>query len=322
MRQVGFEQTTILMQVKQSLRWQVFVGFALSLRKLSLTQRGILMYKTILVHVDETTRSLQRIEVASHLAGQYDAHLVGTAMTGLSAYMLSEGSLEVGMPPIIFPIEELRAEAERTLDLFDTTAGRLGVKTFERRLVDDEAGIGVCLQAPYSDLIVISQTAPDEFQPRLRSDFPEYVLLNCARPVLVLPFGGVKEDIGRHITVAWNGSAEAVRAIASAIPLLQRAEKVDLVVFDADLHGNLHGEEPGADMALYLARHGIIVEVTTTASESAREEGESLLSFAADRGADLIVMGAYGHSRFRELLLGGMSRTALSSSPVSLFMSH
>jgi nucleotide-binding universal stress UspA family protein len=272
------------------------------------------MYKTILVHVDETARSRQRVDVA--------ARLVGTAMTGLSAYVLVGNSLEVGMPPIVFPVEELRAGANRSLDAFDSAANGTGVDCFERRLVDDEAGVGICLQAPYSDLVVISQTSPEDFQPRLRADFPEYVLLNCNRPVLILPPTRLNGELGRRITVAWNGSAEASRAITSAIPLLKRAEKVDLVVYDADLDGNLHGEEPGADMALYLARHGIVVEVTAAVSEAAREPGESLLSFAADQRADLIVMGAYGHSRFRELMLGGMSRTALGSSLVPLWMSH
>lgn len=278
------------------------------------------MFKTILVHVDETARSLHRIDVAARLANQYDAHLVGAAMTGLSAYMLPVGDLQDGMPPIAFPVEQLRAQANRALDLFDTAAAQSGVAAFERRLVDEEAGLGVSLQARYSDLVIISQTAPDEFLPRLRSDFPEYVLLNCARPVLILPFTGVEGGIGQRVTVAWNGSAEAVRAITSAIPVLQRAEKVDLVVFDAGAKGSLHGEDPGADMALYLARHAIKVEVT--ASQASGGEGEPLLSFAADRGADLIVMGAFGHSRFREFLLGGMSRTVLSSSPVALWMSH
>jgi nucleotide-binding universal stress UspA family protein len=280
------------------------------------------MYKTILVHVDETARSRQRVDVAARLANLYGAHLLGTAMTGLSAYVLIGNSLDVGMPPVVFPAEELHAGANRALDAFDAAADRLGVDCFERRLVDDEAGVGLCLQAPYSDLVVISQTAPEDFPPRVRADFPEYVLLNCSRPVLILPPAPLDDELGRRIMVAWNGSAEATRAITSAIPLMRRAEKVDLVVYDADLDGSLHGEEPGADMALYLARHGIVVEVTAAVSDAAREPGESLLSFAADQRADLIVMGAYGHSRFREIMLGGMSRTALGSSLVPLWMSH
>jgi nucleotide-binding universal stress UspA family protein len=178
------------------------------------------MYKTILVHVDETARSRQRIEVAARLATQYEAHLVGAAMTGLSAYAFPVGAIEAGMAPIMFPIEELRAAANRALDVFETAASGVGVNAFERRLVNDDAGLGITLQARYSDLVVISQSSPDEFLPRLRSDFPEYVLLNCARPVLVLPHAGVEAVLGAIVTVAWNGSAEAVRAITTAIPVL------------------------------------------------------------------------------------------------------
>lgn len=278
------------------------------------------MYKTILVHVDETVRSTERTRVAAALANRYEAHLVGAAMTGLSPSMFPIGSIGAGVPPIIFPIEELRDEANRALDLFDHTASSEGVNSYERRLVDDEAGIGMCLQARYSDLVVVSQTSLEQFYPRLRSDFPEYVLFNSSRPVLVLPQRTNHSEIGRTVTVAWNGSPEAIRAITTAIPLLKRAQKVDLVVLNAGKEADLHGEEAGTDIALYLARHGIKVEVTAT--DAGRDDGDALLSFASEKGADLIVMGAYGHSRFREFLLGGMTRTALASSPVALWMSH
>jgi nucleotide-binding universal stress UspA family protein len=278
------------------------------------------MYKTILVHVDGTAGSAQRVAVASRLAKLHDAHLVGAAMTGLSAYVFPVPALGPGMPAITFPVEELRAEADRALDAFDSDARRAGVNSIERQRIDDEAAAGLSLQARYCDLVVISQSAPDDILPRLPSDFPEFVLLNSARPVLVVPVAGAKADMGRRITVAWNGSANAVHAIASAIPLLQRAEQVFLVVFNADADHDLHGQEPGADMALYLTRHGIRVEVTSTSSPA--DEGDSLLTFAADKESDLIVMGAYGHSRLREILLGGATRTALRSSPIALWMAH
>jgi nucleotide-binding universal stress UspA family protein len=278
------------------------------------------MYKTILVHIDGTAESIGRTQVAARLAIRYEGHLVGAAVTGLSPFMFPIGSIEAGAPPIVFPIDELRAEAERALDLFDKTASSEGLNSYERRVVDDEAGIGISLQARYSDLVVVSQAALDEFRPRLRSDFPEYVLMNGSRPTLVLPQRSVQGEIGRSVTVAWNGSPEAVRAITTAIPLLKRAQNVNLVVLEAGKEADLHGDEPGADMALYLARHGIKVQVTATGA--GRDDGDALLSFATDTGADLIVMGAYGHSRFREFLLGGMTRTALGSSPVALWMSH
>jgi nucleotide-binding universal stress UspA family protein len=278
------------------------------------------MYKTILVHVDGTTGSAQRVTIASRLANLYDAHLVGTAMTGLSAYMFPVTALGAGMPPITFPVEELRAEADRVLDGFDSGARQAGVKSVERRRVDDEAAAGLSLQARYCDLVVVSQTCADEVFPHLPSDFPESVLLNCARPVLVVPAAGIKAALGRRVTVAWNGSANAVRAITSAIPLLQRAEQVFLVVCNAEAERDLHGEEAGADMALYLARHGVKVEVSTVSSPE--DNGAALLTFAADKESDLIVMGAYGHSRLREIVLGGATRTALSLSSIPLWMAH
>lgn len=278
------------------------------------------MYKTILVHADQTERCAQRIGIAAHLALQYDAHLVGAAVTGLSPYLFPNPPLEPGVPPIVFPVEELRAEADRTLDLFDRQADQAGVQSFERRRIDDEAGTGISLQARYCDLVVIGQTVVDEFAPRLRTDFPEYVLLNCARPVLVVPATGVPGPLGKRVTVAWNGSANAVHAITSAIPLLQRADDVQLVVFNAGVDANLHPGQPGADMGLYLARHGVKVEVN--AVHASGDTGDALLSFAADKGADLIVMGAYGRSRLSEILLGGASRTALRSSAIALWMAH
>lgn len=278
------------------------------------------MYKTILVHVDETARSARRIDVAARLANSYDAHLVGAAVTGLASYLLPEAGLDPGASAIAFPIEELHAEADRVLDLFDRRAAEQGVRSFERRRIDDEAGTGISLHARYCDLVVISQCALDEFTPRLRTDFPEYVILNCVRPVLVLPSKGVTGEIGQRITVAWNGSSNALHAVTSAIPMLQRAQLVNLVVFDPVIDTDQHGDVPGADIGLYLARHGIRLDVTT--AHAGGDAGEALLSFAADHGTDMIVMGAYGHSRFSEILLGGVSRTALLSSPIPLWMAH
>ena len=278
------------------------------------------MYKTILVHVDESPRSAQRTAVAARLALREEAHLVGAAMTGMQTSLLPMGGYELTFEVAGFSIDDLRAEANVSLDAFEVAARQVGVNSIERRCIDEEPGMGISLQARYCDLVVISQTDPDQFLQPLRSGFPDYVLLNAPRPVLVLPLDATPATLGQRITVAWNGSAEAVRAIASALPLLQRARKVNLVVFDADISGELHGEVPGADIALYLARHGVPVEVTS--GGAGIDVGASLLSFAGKNEADLIVMGAYGHSRFREILLGGMTRSVLASSTIPLWMSH
>lgn len=278
------------------------------------------MYKTILVHIDESKHSAQRTDLASRLALMHGAHLVGAALTGIQADLLPQGDFAMGFDALRSAIATLRADANAALDLFEAAAGAAGVASIERRCVDEEPGVGICLQARYSDVVVISPTDYDAFMPRLRTDFPDYVVLNAARPVLVVPAGGPPATLGQRITLAWNGSAEATRAVASALPLLKSADQVDVVVFDADSGGALHGEEPGADIALYLARHGVRVDVS--GAVAGIDAAASLLSFAAQKDADLIVMGAYGHSRFREIVLGGMTRGVLAASSVPLWMSH
>jgi nucleotide-binding universal stress UspA family protein len=278
------------------------------------------MYKTILVHVDETANSDHCIDIAARLAMEQSAHLVGTATTGISPYVFPVGGFDPGMPAITFPIEQLQAAADSALDKFEAAVRRAGVSKSERRRIDEEAGLGISMLARYADLVVLSQAVSGDSLLRMRSDIPEYVLLNCARPVLVVPTTAIQGELGKRIAVAWNGSANAVRAITSAIPMLRRADQVKLVVFNAKMEGDLHGEEPGADMALYLARHDVRVDVIATETDA--DPGEALLSYAADCHADLIVMGAYGHSRFREILLGGATRSVLRSSRLPLWMAH
>lgn len=278
------------------------------------------MYKTIVVHADRTEQAAQRIDLAARLALKYDAHLVGAAMTGITSYMYPIGSFDIAPPPMPFPVDDLRAEAERALDAFEARARSAGVLSYERRQVDDEAGIALALQSRYCDLVVVGQAGHDASSPRLRAGHADYLLLNAVSPVLVVPAGGVAGEIGRRITVAWNASPNAARAVRSALPWLRSAEQVDLVVYNADADGEAHGEQAGADLALYLARHAIKVEVW--AGESPANAGDALLAHAAARGSDLIVMGAYGHARFREVVFGGATRRAISSSRLPLWMAH
>lgn len=278
------------------------------------------MYKTIVVHVDSTARCSQRIAVGVELAKRWQGHLVGAAMTGLQTYLLPQADYQTGLQFAGLSIESLRAEASDALVRFEAAATQAGLTSFEGRCIDDEAGIGMSLQARYSDLVIVSRMALDEFLPGLRPDFPDYVALNASSPVLVMPLAAPGASIGERVTVAWNGSPQAMRAIASAIPILQSARQVDLVVFDSKLDPVQSEANLGHDMAQHLARHGISCTVSQRTAEP--DDGRSLLAFADEKQSDLIVMGAYGHSRFRELLLGGMTRSVLSTSPVPLWMAH
>lgn len=277
-------------------------------------------YKTILVHVDESTRAGERIKIAAAIAMTQNAHLIGTAMTGASRYLVQAMMLADTDPNLRTHLDFLRKRAERGLDDFDNCVRRLGLPSFEKRLVDDEAGAGVCLQARYADLVVIGQNDPGELSPVVMPDFPQYVVLHSGRPVLLVPYAGQFDDIGKRVLVAWDASMSATRAVAGAIPLLKRAQVVEVVVFNPQLQPQAHGAQPGADLAVFLARHGIKIDVSLRQTD--REIGDALLSLAADKDADLIIMGGYGHARFREILLGGATRTVLETMTVPVLMSH
>lgn len=277
-------------------------------------------YKTILVHVDLSHESEQRIRIAASLALAQDAHLVGAAMTGLSRFAVD--SLQASSPDTMIATHQalLHQRANQALDQFDAIAQMAGVTSFERRVVDDDAAAGMTVQARYCDLVVISQADPDEPAPATMSDFPEYVILNCGRPVLTIPYAGRFDRVGKRILVAWNASREATRALTAALPLLQQATLVEVAAINPDQDLGAHGEQPGADIAVYLARHG--VKVTSLQENSEIDSGNALLSLAADRSSDLLVMGAYGHSRFREVLLGGATRTVLESMTLPVLFAH
>jgi nucleotide-binding universal stress UspA family protein len=139
--------------------------------------------------------------------------------------------------------------------------------------------------------------------------------------VLIVPYAGHFDNVGRRVLIAWNATREAARAVSDAMPLLTSAELVTVPPIDPREGPHGHGELPGADIGLHLARHGVKAQIERTVS-AGMPVGEVLLSRVADLGADLIVMGAYGHSRAREVLLGGATRSVLRSMSVPVLMSH
>jgi nucleotide-binding universal stress UspA family protein len=273
-------------------------------------------YKTILVHVDHSPHAQARIALAARIAGDQGAHLIGAAMTGISRFVYHGATVDLARTVLDAQLDALIRKANDALARFDAIAATVDGLSFERRLVEDDAAAGLALQARYADLVVLSQFDPDDPAARLDPDLPAYVMLNSACPVLMVPYVGPPATVGTHALVAWDESLQASRAVANAVPLLQRAHKVSLAVFNA-------GDQPllaGADIALYLARHGVNVEVLR--EQTPLDVGTALLSLAADLGADLLVMGGYGHARFREVLLGGVTQTLLATMTIPVLMSH
>jgi nucleotide-binding universal stress UspA family protein len=280
-------------------------------------------YKSILVHVDPSAAARQRYDLAVAIAEEQGAHLTGVAMTGVSRFIY-QAEAAGGINPALMeyvqdPIRVLRERATHALDEFEAIARASGL-AYGGQVIDDEAGDGLKTLARYSDLVVVGQFCPDDPSVTSISDLPEYVALASGRPVLTVPYAGKFDGAGSRVLVAWDGSATAVRAVTNAIPMLKHAQQVQVAVFNPKSRPGVHGDQPGADLALYLARHGIDINVAV--QETDLDIGVALLNMASDQDWNMIVMGCYGHTHFREILLGGATRTMLESMTVPVLMSH
>jgi nucleotide-binding universal stress UspA family protein len=282
-------------------------------------------YKDILVALDTTRPARGRIEIAARLAERFDAHLTGLyTMIGAKVPRRRE-RFDYFEPSLLEPVyrdleEKMQGEAEETQFMFEDIVNRHAVSG-EWRVGSGYPSAIAALHGRYSDLIVLGQPDPDDaprvpFRPR-----PEEVAFGVGRPILIVPYAGSWSEIGRRVLVGWDGSREATRAINDAMPLLAAARSVTVISVDPSNGPSGHGEIPGADIALHLARHGVRASIESTVSDGIGA-GNTLLSRASDLDADLLVMGAYGHSRVRELLLGGVTQTVLESMTLPVFMAH
>lgn len=277
-------------------------------------------YKDLLVQIDDTKACGSRIDAAIDLAGRFDAHLTGLYLVpeiivpvGIKGYFGADLDGEIQ--------QQEKERAEAALDRFRQAAEAKDVE-FDTRL--DQGPIAnfpalFSVHGRYADLSIIGQTNPVDMVPSTPE--PQDVVMTSGAPVLITPFIGAPTGFGGRAMVAWNASREAARAVKNAMPFLERAEAVDIVTFHPRQGRSAHGELPGADIALHLARHGIEVDVQRLEGDDI-DVGNALLSHAADRDSDLLVMGCYGHSRLREWVLGGATKTILRSMTVPVVMAH
>jgi nucleotide-binding universal stress UspA family protein len=255
---------------------------------------------------------------AVSVAETFEAHVLGVAF----AYEpIIPGSVMGGIPPEF--IESQRAEAEKNarkaIARFEQAAKREGV-SFESRMVNASvsgASDQLARMGRRFDMIVVGQ--PTREQPMPDEVVDEGVLFESGRPTIFVPFiqkDGLKLD---RVMVCWDGGRAATRAIGDAMPLLEKAKQIEVVVVGSKPPKS--DEVSGADLGQHLARHGIKVDVKRITSPDI-DVASTVLSYAADSSADLIVMGGYGHSRLREFVLGGVTRAILESMTVPVLMSH
>jgi len=267
--------------------------------------------KSILLHVDASARSATRLAVARELALRHDAAVTAIFAATPSALQTTQG-LGEGSGLFLGAASELDAERLRhAREIF--AAAQPGPRVSWVELGAAAVIPGFVREALFADLLVLGQYDRIDAAGRtVPADFAEAVIIDSGKPALVIPYAGEFPVVGGSVLVAWKPTREAARALAASLPLLQRAEEVHVCGWD--------GAEP-REVEPFLSRHGIEPRLHTEGRLTA-PIGELMLSRAAELGADLLVMGCYGHGRARELVLGGASRTVLDSMTLPVLMAH
>lgn len=270
--------------------------------------------RDLIVYVDESAGDDSLIDIATGLARRDAAQLTGI-------FPVPPMRLPLGYDPIMFePLwQQWRDEADlaaaRCHQRYETRTAAAGIQG--GWLVATGGPDAAMLHARYVDLAVVARAKPET--PDGTTVTAADLAIDSGRPVLMVPPGG-PATVGRNAVVAWKPTREAVRAVNDALALLEPGAKVTVLVVDPGDAPD-HGEEPGADIAAHLARHRM--EVTVEVASSGRlDPGATLLRRAAELGADLLVMGAYGHSRLRERVLGGVTRDILRTAPLPVLLAH
>jgi len=274
--------------------------------------------KDILVHVELNAESDRRLKAAMSLAQAHGAHMVGLYVVP-RPYIPAYAEVQISADVMEAQREAAKEGAERAETAFKAAAGGSGLSV-EWRAQEGDMGRVLAFHSRYADLTVVSQPNPDHSLFPGDRDLPDRLILTAGRPVLVLPFEYSGDLAGKRILVAWDESPLASRAVHDALPLLQSADKVVVMVANP---AQVPDEKrvPGADIAAHLARHGVTVEADHVTSDEV-DVGNLLLSRAADMSADMMVMGGYGHARWSELILGGVTNAVLSNQTVPVVLSH
>lgn len=278
--------------------------------------------KDILVHLDDSEACSHRIRTAISLATKHDAHVHGIALrikSTISAYIgeaLPSGFQEAQKKAV-------DESARKAIETFEAAAKEAGI-SFDTGTIDKSAAKAPAelgFHARHSDITVLAQTDHDKEGASFNTALMEAALFESGRPIYLVPYVGKKIQPVKTAVIAWDGGAKAARTVNDAIPLLQDREEVIILVINADERQGAHGKEPGADIAGHLAHYGIKARIERETVKDIAVD-KAILNFLADSGADLLVMGAYGHSRLREKAFGGVTQNILKEMTAPVLMSN
>lgn len=278
-------------------------------------------WKSIAVFLDDTPQSEKICDYAADLALRCGAHLIG--IHGIQGFPGSfpEDSFVHGKQAINALIDRQRATEEKrafaVARRFVAVARKQDIST-EFRVIWAGSADDAVLNALHCDLVVLGHPLPRGLPEAWTAD---RLLIATGVPLLAIPDGWNSGTIGTNVIVAWNGSREARRAITDAMPLLSAAQSVTVLVVNSAKIPQKYGAEPGSDISLYLARHGVQVELQQAGAGGA-SIAKTILSKATEQNADLIVIGAYSHKRTSEIFFGGVTREILTSISMPVLLSR
>ncbi len=277
------------------------------------------MYRRISVHLDHGFDCKRRIEAALALAKRHKAELVGIyANAAPPQYYYGESVL---MSRSLGIIKELQVQSRDAVETaFLEAAAEADVPAFMRAGTSSPSET-VALLGRTTDLIVVSQENREDVEAAHEIEFVEQTLLTAGRPVLAIPSSGEFPVIGDRVLCCWDGSREAARALADAAPILRLASHMVVLTMDEGAASPKH-EAPFEDLATYCVAQGMPAPEHVRRDIKGVGVGSTILNAAADHSADLIVMGAYGHSKLRQWALGGATASILKSMTVPVMFSH
>jgi nucleotide-binding universal stress UspA family protein len=278
-------------------------------------------YKTILVSLNEVGRLSELVAAAVTLARETGAHVSGLYVVPAVQVYPSVG---FEAAPQVFEGNRsfFKDNGARVKQAFEEAMRREGL-SYDFHQIDARTPViadEVVAAGRVADLVIVSATNPEEIT-GVERDFVEQTVMALGRPVIVLPYKGKAAVSLNEVIIGWDGGREASRAAFDALPLLKKAAKVRVVRIDPQKDPSLRGSVAGADLAEALARHGVKAEAQGYPTDG-QDEGQALMRCAADSGAGLIVMGAYGHSRLAEFIFGGATRFVLNRLVCPVLMSH
>ncbi len=278
-------------------------------------------YKTILVNLNTEKYAKDILHVAATLAVKNEAHLIGLYVVP-AVEVYPAVSMYVSPDVLAEHRNNYLEQAGRIEELFNKKTSSESISA-EWRVADSPSpniAATVSKHALTADLVVVSQ-ADERADDLAIRDVPWQTMLETGRPVLIVPYSGGIKSVGEHILIGWNGTREATRATFDALPLLKTAKEVHIHWANPGKQGDDKTTLLGSELASTLARHDVRVE-TKTSRNPDLADGDVLLSFVAQSGSDLLVMGGYGHSRAREMIFGGATKQILDHMTIPVLMSH